>query len=162
MDNIYIQTNAQDAPDEHIIVTDKSYHGIEFWISRDEKRSQTAQGAMKLSQAADTFARMLLHIRDHAFRMTQVNAIKIFYDPQSQSIAFNANATLFFNLHYWLMHKHCINTGDSLYFWFHTFCHEVAHNVVHEHGVKHNYALQCLATKKSVQLYAQKDLVKGK
>lgn len=140
--------------------TTRSYHGIAFWISRDVE--PTPEEVKRLDQAADTFARLLLHIRGHAFQLTKVNAIKIFFDPKSESIAFNCGATLFFNLHYWLKFKHGINTGDSLYFWFHTFCHEVAHNVVHNHGVGHNYALQCLATKKSVQLYAQKDKVKGK
>ena len=115
-----------------------------------------------MDQAADLFARLLLHIRDHAFKNTPVNALKIFFDPKSSSIAFNCSATLFFNLKYWMEFNHSINTGDALYFWFHTFCHEVAHNVVHEHGVEHNFALHRLATSKCGMLYAQKDKVKGK
>ena len=148
----------QDAPEEHVVVTKHSFHGIVLWMSRDVVQTPTME--KKIHQAADRFARLLLHIRKHAFKNTVVNAIKIFFDPESQSIAFNCRGTLFFNLSYWMKFKHSINSGDSLYFWFHTFCHEVAHNVVHQHGEEHNYALHCLATKKSGQLFAQKVMVK--
>ena len=155
-----IHKHKQDEPEEHIVLTNRSFLGIAFWISRDVH--QTPEEVKKMDQVADSFARLLLHIREHAFQNTPVGAIKIFFDPTSQKIAFNCNATLFFNLKYWLEFKHSINNGDALYFWFHTFCHEVAHNVVHKHGPAHNYALQRLATAKCCMLYAQKDKVKGK
>lgn len=75
-------------------------------------------------------------------------SIHIFYDPSSSSIAFNTNGSLFFNLHYFLF-SHTTgakrefgspwNSTDALDYWFPVMAHELAHNLVADHGASHSF-----------------------
>lgn len=73
--------------------------------------------------------------------------IHIYYDDSANSIAFNSNGELFFNLKvYTILHDgECIfkPTIYAMAYWFMTLCHELAHNIVIPHNsgheVSHNY-----------------------
>ncbi|GES95293.1 hypothetical protein GLOIN_2v1834046 [Rhizophagus clarus] len=69
--------------------------------------------------------------------------IHIFYDDISNSIAFNHNRELFFNLKFYheLHEEECKNklTVDAMTYWFMMFCHELAHNFIQHHNSDHEY-----------------------
>ncbi|RIA81211.1 hypothetical protein C1645_837362 [Glomus cerebriforme] len=76
-------------------------------------------------------------------------AIHIFYDNYSNSVAFNRDRALFFNLKFYIgLHdKDCKikPTSDAMIYWFMTFCHELAHNLVPSHSSEHEYYLSSFA-----------------
>jgi hypothetical protein len=67
--------------------------------------------------------------------------IHIFYDGTSNSIAFNRNRELFFNLKFYreLHDEECkiIPTINAMTYWFMMFCHELAHNFIQHHNSEH-------------------------
>lgn len=91
----------------------------------------------------------------------QVNpaAVNIFLDRKSNTVAFNLNGSLFFNLA-WFMSLHAPNFGDlegrlrALDSWFFTYCHELAHNLVSDHNARHNWYNQQIAIEYSQQYRA--------
>ncbi|CAG8636581.1 9366_t:CDS:2, partial [Cetraspora pellucida] len=77
------------------------------------------------------------------------NAIHIFYDITSNSIAFNRGKALFFNFRFYLgLHDEIESSRpsvDTIFYWFMTFCHELAHNFVGPHNSEHEYYLSSFA-----------------
>lgn len=77
-------------------------------------------------------------------------AVNIFLDKKSNTVAFNLNGTLFFNLA-WFMGLHSGAYGSidgrqrALDSWFFTYCHELAHNLVSDHNARHNWYQQQIA-----------------
>jgi hypothetical protein len=78
------------------------------------------------------------------------SAVNIFLDAKSNTVAFNMNGSLFFNMA-WFMGLHAKDYGtvegrqracDS---WFLTYCHELAHNLVKDHNARHNWYNQQIA-----------------
>jgi hypothetical protein len=77
-------------------------------------------------------------------------AVSIFLDDRSNTVAFNLDGSLFFNLAWF-------NAVDSKSFntvegkvracdsWFLTYCHELAHNLVKDHNARHNWYNQQIA-----------------
>ncbi|CAG8463812.1 12087_t:CDS:10 [Funneliformis caledonium] len=67
--------------------------------------------------------------------------VHIFYDNNSNSVAFNRDRSLFFNLNYYIgLHgDECqyVFTNNAMNYWFMTVCHELAHNIVLNHDSKH-------------------------
>ena len=70
--------------------------------------------------------------------------INIFHDEQGASIAFNSNGSLFCNLRYF-MQLHLAQMGspdgkvEAMAYWWITLCHELAHNLEHEHNSRHSF-----------------------
>lgn len=71
--------------------------------------------------------------------------VHIFYDNNSNSIAFNRDGALFFNLSYYIaLHEQDCKirpTNDAMTYWFMTFCHELAHNFVVNHSSEHEVSI---------------------
>ncbi|GBB83155.1 hypothetical protein RclHR1_00010037 [Rhizophagus clarus] len=69
--------------------------------------------------------------------------VHIFYDDSSNSIAFNRDGALFFNLRFYIaLHEQECKlrpTNDVMTYWFMTFCHELAHNFVVHHSSEHEF-----------------------
>ncbi|KAF2182843.1 hypothetical protein K469DRAFT_711552 [Zopfia rhizophila CBS 207.26] len=71
-------------------------------------------------------------------------AVNIFLDNKSNTVAFNLSGSLFFNLA-WFLALHWSNWGTkegrlrALDFWFLTYCHELAHNLVLDHNARHSW-----------------------
>lgn len=85
---------------------------------------------------------------------SKTSSIHLFYDKESSAIAFNRNHSLFFNFAYFISNRHAEILGNSgdlkevqrcKSFWFITFCHELAHNFVHDHDAQHEYYLSSFA-----------------
>jgi hypothetical protein len=68
-------------------------------------------------------------------------AIHVFYDDHANSVAFNRDGSLFFNLKFYIgLHDEECKikpTIDAMTYWFMIFCHELAHNFVKSHDSKH-------------------------
>ena len=62
------------------------------------------------------------------------STVAIFYDTKGNTIAFNYNRALYFNLRYFTsLHQH--NVDSSCYsYWYMTYAHELAHNLVSAHN----------------------------
>lgn len=80
--------------------------------------------------------------------------VHFYYDPESPTIAFNRNHSLFFNFAYFLANKHHLILNEKKgqksaqrckTFWFMTFCHELAHNFVLAHDVQHEFYMASFA-----------------
>ncbi|KAF2640509.1 hypothetical protein P280DRAFT_549373 [Massarina eburnea CBS 473.64] len=77
----------------------------------------------------------------------QPDALNIFLDKTSRTVAFNMNQSLFFNLAWFIgvqFKEYNTKTGRETAWdsWFLTFCHELAHNVVADHNARHNWFQQ--------------------
>lgn len=85
----------------------------------------------------------------------QSSTVHFYYDPESPTIAFNRNHSLFFNFAYFLANSHHLILAQEgkdqksaqrcKSFWFMTFCHELAHNFVHAHDVNHEFYMASFA-----------------
>ena len=66
------------------------------------------------------------------------HAIHVFYDKNSDTIAFNHDKALFFNFRYYLVlhDEECKTkpTCNAMTYWFMKFCHELAHNIFRSHN----------------------------
>ncbi|KAF1917806.1 hypothetical protein BDU57DRAFT_514261 [Ampelomyces quisqualis] len=86
-------------------------------------------------------------------------AVNIFLDKKSNTVAFNLNGSLFFNLA-WFMALHSEPWGTregrlrALDSWFCTYCHELAHNLVGDHNARHSWYQQQIIIEYSQQYRA--------
>ena len=86
-------------------------------------------------------------------------AVNIFLDRKSNTVAFNLNGSLFFNLA-WFMALHSEGWGTregrlrALDSWFCTYCHELAHNLVGDHNARHSWYQQQIIIEYSQQYRA--------
>lgn len=75
-------------------------------------------------------------------------AVSIFLDDKSNTVAFNLNGSIFFNLS-WFRATDSFNTVEGKIracdSWFLTYCHELAHNLVKDHNARHNWYTQQIA-----------------
>jgi hypothetical protein len=71
------------------------------------------------------------------------NSLHIFYEENSNTIAFNSNRSLFFNYKYFenlhLPDAQQGKTADAMAYWWVTTCHELAHNLVSDHSAAHSF-----------------------
>eukprot|EP00741_Cyanophora_paradoxa_P000486 tig00000405_g473.t1 len=74
-------------------------------------------------------------------------SINVFLENTSR-IAFNKGNTLFFNIHYFNRMGHAAPSIEAqrkaAYFWYITFCHELAHNVASGHDKDHEFAMETI------------------
>lgn len=86
-------------------------------------------------------------------------AVNIFLDKKSNTVAFNMNGSLFFNLAWFIgLHSDIWNTREgrlrALDSWFCTYCHELAHNLVADHNARHSWYQQQIIIEYSQQYRA--------
>ncbi|RIA99607.1 hypothetical protein C1645_811167 [Glomus cerebriforme] len=107
---------------------------IELYVPKDLDQSEilSRSRTVTLSQ----FVNILKDLAD-VFELSPKD-IHIFYDNNANSIAFNRDGTLFFNLKFYLeLHKKECEikpTIDVMTYWFTIFCHELAHNFIQSHN----------------------------
>jgi hypothetical protein len=157
----------------HIKKSQVKVEGLELWLPEDQL--DTSLDSLRLHPAR-LFAYMLNMLVFDTFEGIKRNAIKLFWDNDSNTVAFNMGGSLFFNLAFYMKLEHCDkpieavtsficfsrlsflpllsfyiavspNSCIQMYFWYHTTCHEVAHNIEKGHGPGHNFVLQLLATR---------------
>jgi hypothetical protein len=75
----------------------------------------------------------------------ELQAIHVFYDNYTNSVAFNRDRSLFFNLKFYIgLHdEECKTkpTCDAMTYWYLTFCHELAHNFIQSHSSEHEVSI---------------------
>ncbi|KAL5116686.1 hypothetical protein ACEQ8H_005435 [Pleosporales sp. CAS-2024a] len=86
-------------------------------------------------------------------------AVNIFLDKNSNTVAFNMNGSLFFNLAWFMaLHSDIWGTREgrlrALDSWFCTYCHELAHNLVGDHNARHSWYQQQIIIEYSQQYRA--------
>ncbi|KAF1831701.1 hypothetical protein BDW02DRAFT_632608 [Decorospora gaudefroyi] len=86
-------------------------------------------------------------------------AVNIFLDKKSNTVAFNMNGSLFFNLAWFItLHSEGCQTKEgklrALDSWFCTYCHELAHNLVADHNARHSWYQQQIIIEYSQQYRA--------
>ncbi|GBC47094.2 hypothetical protein GLOIN_2v1761431 [Rhizophagus irregularis DAOM 181602=DAOM 197198] len=112
---------------------------IELYVPTDVDQSEILSQSRiaPLSQ----FIYMLKDLAD-VFKVTP-KAIHIFYDNSVNSIAFNRDGALFFNLKFYLeLHEQKCKTKptiDAMTFWFTIYCHVLAHNFIQLHNSEFEY-----------------------
>jgi hypothetical protein len=86
-----------------------------------------------------------------------VTDLHIFFDQSSQHIAFNREGSLFFNLRFYeAWHDQDVEAGnkiDAYAFWYFTFAHEIAHNLVQDHNAEHEFYFSATSQKYIIKLF---------
>ena len=126
----------------------QTIQGIMFYVDKrlgDTKSSeildQNLQGLLDFS--------MVLHFLSTVFQIS-TQAVGMYWDLTGDTIAFNRNKTLFFNAKYYIgLHypKRRNNSEDpaTFYYWYMTFCHELAHGFVGAHDAQHEFWMSSFA-----------------
>ncbi|GES82823.1 hypothetical protein GLOIN_2v1661590 [Rhizophagus clarus] len=133
------QTSYCDIIPGHSLHCVGSLHGIELYVPKGADKSEIL--SLSLGPSLLRFINILKDLVE-VFGLAP-KAIHIFIDKNSNSIAFNRDRSLFFNLRFFLgLHdEQCKTkpTSDAMTYWYMTFCHELAHNFVHPHNSEHEY-----------------------
>ncbi|KAI8829064.1 hypothetical protein BJ741DRAFT_538973 [Chytriomyces cf. hyalinus JEL632] len=112
----------------------------------DKKVFAEAQAVVVASQEALLRFVDLLRLLSRVFGL-ETKTLNIYWDKSGGTVAFNRGRTLFFNFRFYLgLHfRSGMRPGivgediDSVYYWFMTACHELAHNFVAEHNSQHEF-----------------------
>ncbi|KAL2785683.1 hypothetical protein BJX66DRAFT_342861 [Aspergillus keveii] len=95
------------------------------------------------SLGMNLFASILLNCAE-VFSL-KPDTLSIFYDPSSKSIGFNRAGSIFCNFYYFqqLHEKELFQNprdqAEAMIYWWVVLCHELAHNLVGDHGQVHSY-----------------------
>lgn len=85
--------------------------------------------------SVDRFAEVIEHLTS-VFKLN-LSQVAIFYDPKGNTIAFNSNKSLYFNVRFFAnLHRSSIDSACYSY-WFTVTGHELAHNLVTAHNKEH-------------------------
>lgn len=121
--------------------------GMEFYVHRTVSPDDVLE---QYGQAMARFTNILTEL-SKVFEL-RLNTIQIFYDIQGPTIAFNTTGSLFMNLRYYLaLHEPSTveqekeKRKEAMIYWFMTFCHELAHNFVHQHDSQHEFYMSSFA-----------------
>lgn len=94
--------------------------------------------------AVEDFAVIIQHIAS-VFNLNLVT-VAIYYDPNGSTIAFNANKALYFNLRFFCaLHRNRADVAACYSYWYLTFAHELAHNLVTAHNKEHGSFTESIA-----------------
>ena len=132
------RTTCEVIPGQNLKPHGRTHNGIQVFSAREHPNSEVF---LQTNQAATECFSLVLNRLGGVFDLS-MNSIAIFHDPTGGTIAFNANKSLhfnarfFFSLHY-LQEKY--ESYDCYAYWFITFCHELAHNLVSGHNKEHGF-----------------------
>jgi hypothetical protein len=123
----------------------ESHNGITIFSAR---KHQESEKFLEVNfDAVETFAVVLERLCD--VYGLKLSSIAIYHDPVGQSIAFNRNRALHFNVHFFNA-LHFGNNGNQdgacYSYWFVTFAHELAHHFVSAHNREHGYYTESYCT----------------
>ena len=133
------QSYCDERPAQNINFFADSASGIKIYLSNNlvNKDKFMAQN----SSAFNAFAAVLLECAD-VFSLSR-SSIHMYYDEESDTIAFNMRKALFCNYRYFEnLHLPAVQQGrkvDAIVYWWVVLCHELAHNLVEDHSAAHSY-----------------------
>mmetsp|Transcript_6127 Transcript_6127/g.13879 ORF Transcript_6127/g.13879 Transcript_6127/m.13879 type:complete len:1897 (+) Transcript_6127:127-5817(+) len=117
----------------------KSKNGIKVF-------SGASAGPAFLSQnfnAVERFAVVIQHLAT-VYKLN-LATVAIYYEPNGNTIAFNCNKALYFNLRFFCA-LHQNHVGSTCYsYWYMVFAHELAHNLVTAHNKEHGSFTESIA-----------------
>jgi len=116
-------------------------HDIQMFLSPSSVNDSSAF-LQEHSAGLTSFATLLKGVSD--VFILNPRTLNIFYQTSGKTIAFNRNGSIFCNYKYYqqLHEKTMGTTGvdrDAFVYWWVILCHELAHNLVHDHSSKHSY-----------------------
>mmetsp|Transcript_21806 Transcript_21806/g.64300 ORF Transcript_21806/g.64300 Transcript_21806/m.64300 type:complete len:720 (+) Transcript_21806:4029-6188(+) len=126
--------------------TGKAQNGIRVFSSRIAADSEIFLA--EHFHAVDVFARVLQNLCEEVYSL-RLSSVAIYHDPMGNTIAFNSNKSLHFNLRYFtsLHFRPHVPPESSCYsYWFTTMAHELAHNLVSAHNKDHGYYTESYVT----------------
>lgn len=133
-------------PAQDIQFISQLQNGFRLYLSRDNPSPTTF-----LSENRDSIANFVFILQEVAqvFNLPS-KTLNIYHDMKGAAIAFNSNGSLFCNLRYFLqLHAQGMGTSEgkveAMAYWWVTLCHELAHNLVREHGSEHSYYTESFA-----------------
>ena len=126
-------------PAHDLTLLAESPSGMKIYISKDFP--DRSDFLARNSTALEMFSQVL---RDVASVFTlRPDAVHIHYDASGKTIAFNRSGSVFCNyLFFEQLHLEAVQRGEkaeALVYWWVIFCHELAHNLVGDHGPDHSY-----------------------
>mmetsp|Transcript_24134 Transcript_24134/g.59049 ORF Transcript_24134/g.59049 Transcript_24134/m.59049 type:complete len:1833 (-) Transcript_24134:1433-6931(-) len=128
-------------------VTGKSeaHNGIKVFFAAEYEDSESF--VRSHLDAVESFAVVLERLSD--VYGIKLNSVAIYHDSVGNSIAFNANRALYFNLHFFCALHYGENgsqDSDCYSYWFVTFAHELAHHFVSAHNRAHAFYTESYCT----------------
>lgn len=94
--------------------------------------------------AVEDFAVIVQHLA--AVFQLNLATVAIYYDSNGTTIAFNADKSLYLNLRYYCaLHQNKADIAGCYSYWYLTFAHELAHNLVTAHNKEHGSFTESIA-----------------
>ncbi|KAH7102661.1 hypothetical protein BKA62DRAFT_97201 [Auriculariales sp. MPI-PUGE-AT-0066] len=123
----------------------ESTHGIDVYISRGlPDREAIIRAKLPVIKR---FLWLISQVRT-CFEL-QAETFCLFYDGTSPTVAFNCNGDIFVNLRFYEeWHDTDIvggNCSGAFKCWFFTIAHEIAHNLIREHGSQHEFYFSAIS-----------------
>ena len=113
----------------------KSRNGIKVFSATSNGRCSHAFLSANFN-AVEDFSIVIQRIAS-VFKL-DLATVAIYYDPNGSTIAFNASKALYFNLRYFFsLHRNNADVAACYSYWYLTFAHELAHNLVSAHNKEH-------------------------
>lgn len=127
--------------------------GVKVYLAATSSATPASASFLRANaQGLEYFATVLLAAAS-VFPVAKAS-VHIFHEdtPGSKSIAFNKQGSLFFNYRFFKqLHLAGMGSGkgrgDAIVYWWTTFCHELAHNLVAEHSSQHGYWTETFVTR---------------
>jgi hypothetical protein len=125
----------------HLLFCVGNEQGIELYDSKEVNQADI----LSLSNRAPLI-RFLNLLRNLASVFDlELQAIHVFYDNYTNSVAFNRDRSLFFNLKFYIgLHDEECKikpTSNAMTYWYMTICHELAHNFIQSHSSEHEVSI---------------------
>ncbi|CCX06673.1 Similar to Sacsin; acc. no. Q9JLC8 [Pyronema omphalodes CBS 100304] len=119
--------------------------GIRVYVPKTFTEVQKKDFLCNHAPGLNQFSNVLQHIAD-VFSLARTT-LHIQYEPESATIAFNTGGAIFCNFSFWLqLHEKDGITKRAFVYWWVTVCHELAHNLVEEHGSNHSFWTESFVT----------------
>merc|ERR1719401_246707 len=118
----------------------KSRNGVKVFSCA----SATASFLSQNFNSVERFSVVIQHLTT-VFKV-HLDSCAIYYEPKGHTIAFNSNKSLYFNLRYFCsLHQNHVD-GACYSYWYMTFAHELAHNLVSAHNKQHGAFTESIAS----------------
>ncbi|KAF2154559.1 hypothetical protein K461DRAFT_275672 [Myriangium duriaei CBS 260.36] len=137
-------TYCDSRPGQDLTFVADSKPGIKMFMSRTSTPEQRKAFLQSNAAAINSFALLLIDIG--GIFLLKPQSLHIYYMESGNSIAFNSNGSLWCNIRFFLqLHWAGFNAAggegkqEAAVYWWVTLCHELAHNLVQEHGSRHEY-----------------------
>merc|ERR1712137_957677 len=137
---------------EFDVKLDATMRGLELYRTPDAQQPFSSEWKMAYHKFYS-----LLQVITQCIPQLKREACKIFVDERGHKIAFNYNCTLFFNLRYFYQchYQPRADYAKTLFFWFVTTCHEIAHNREFSHNKEHGRLTEELVALYGTQVLSQ-------